>query len=177
MLDTRTLTRQLEAAAKDGGADTPFKGVVKEIVKCVAAALSVYEDEVAIFLPKGPDTFRFAAPLPLMEDGSSFPSKGSLTLKVFNAEDGLVNNNVKVGKPLSIYERAKISERSPKAIQKMLAVTLKDRDGKVGVLQVSRRGLSVREAGPDFGSKEEMDLSSIAKVAAPFLRRVRPDAF
>ncbi|MFN7973729.1 MAG: hypothetical protein U0166_15510 [Acidobacteriota bacterium] len=177
MADTRTLARQLDAASKEGPGENPFKSVVKEIVKCVVESVAVYEDEVAIFLPKGADTFRFAAPLPLLEDGSSFPSKGSLTLKVYNGDDPLVNNNVKVGKPLSIYERAKISERSPKPIQKMLAVPLKDREGKVGVLQVSRRGVSVREAGPDFGSKEEMDLTSIGKVAAPYLRRTRPEAF
>lgn len=175
----QALKGELEGiAARPADGHECFKSVVRAVVKAVVQGLSVYEDEVAIFLPSGDGaTFRFAAPLPLFDDGSTFPARNSLTQKVYGSAVPLINNNVKIQKPLSIYERAKISDRNPRPIQKMLAVPIMDGAYKVGVLQVSRRGLAVREAGPDFGPSDQEALSTIARLAAPHLRSTCPDEF
>lgn len=175
-MDLARLRLDLEALA-GGNDEDSLRAVMRRIVAEVMELLAVNEDEVAIFLPCDGDSFRFAAPLALFDDGSTFPAKNSLTQKVYAGGAPLVNNNVKIQKPLSIYERAKISERNPRPIQKMLAVPVCDGAYRVGVLQVSRRGLAVREAGPDFEAAQVELLSSVADTVAPFVRRATPDSF
>lgn len=174
MADLLALSRDLERLEAAGGG--AFEAVVERVVHEVAEGMGVFADEVAIFLPAEGDTFRFAAPLPLFRDGSSFPARSSLTHKVFVEGRPLLNNNVKAGKPLSIYERAKISDRNPRPIQKMLAVPMRDGTGAVGVLQVSRRGLAVRESGPDFTEPDVALLTGLATTMAPSFRRLAPAA-
>lgn len=179
MTDADSLAASLRERIGEETGEAAFLRAVALTVEHVAEALHVSADEVAIFIPTQAEAgaFRFAAPLPLYQDGSRFPSRGSLTMKVFETGDPFVDNNVKVKKPLSIYERAKISERRPRPIQKMAAVRMDAEGASLGVLQASRRGIAVREAGPDFSNHDLDALRVIGQAAAPFLRRTIPDAF
>ena len=180
MSDSSDLLPELKELARqvDPGEDG-LERAMNLIVGELARELGVHEDEVAVFLPRQSDreTFRFAAPVSLYRDGSTFPAAGSLTREVFVTGDPIINNNVKVQKPLSIYERAKTSERHPRPIQKMLAVPIEDGDRRVGVLQLSRRGASLREAGPDFGPEQLIRLSSLASSFGPLLQDFVPSDF
>jgi len=149
--------------------DARFRRIVDTTIKFVMTTMNVFEDEVAIFLPTEEDAFRFVAPVPLYEDGSSFPMEGSLTHKVFAEKSVLICNDVKRRKPLSIYERAKTSDRHPRPIQKMLAVPLVCESTAVGVLQVSHRGLTIGESGPDFEESDADKLAELARVIGPFM--------
>lgn len=171
------LSASLQSVSGDGEDDAGFRRVVERIVRSVVELMGVNEDEVAIFIPSGSDSFRFAAPLPLYADVSNFPARNSMTQQVYSGGAPLVNNEVKVEKPLSIYERAKISERNPRPIQKMLAVPVREGERTLGVLQVSRRGLAVREAGPDFGEQDVEKLVEVAGVIGPHLSRTLPAGF
>ncbi len=170
-----TLSAVLDRVLKDETTpDGCFRRMVDTSVKFVMTTMNVFEDEVAVFLPTAEDAFRFVAPVSLYEDGSSFPMDGSLTNKVFAEQSTLICNDVKRRKPLSIYERAKTSDRHPRPIQKMLAVPLVDGTTTIGVLQVSRRGLTVGESGPDFAADDADKLAEIARAIAPYIAANRP---
>lgn len=179
MSEAERLAASLSQSVGEATGEEAFLRAIALTVERVTEALHVSADEVAIFMPtrSEPGAFRFAAPLALYHDGSRFPSRGSLTSKVFDSGAPVLDNNVKAKKPLSIYERAKISERRPRPIQKMAAVRLDVGGTSIGVLQASRRGLAVREAGPDFSGGDLETLRGIGEAAAPFLRRTLPDAF
>jgi len=179
MSSADALAASLGRAVEEATGEEAFRQVIAATVDAVGGALGLSSDEVAIFLPTAsePGFFRFAAPDALYKDGSRFPGRGSQTLRVFESGAPLLDNNVKVKKPLSIYERAKISSRRPRPIQKMAAVRLESDGLPVGVLQASRRGAALREAGPDFSRRDLETLGAIALAAGPYVRRTLPDEF
>ncbi|MBI5166881.1 MAG: GAF domain-containing protein [candidate division NC10 bacterium] len=158
-----------------------FKGVLNQIASSIITIFSLEEDEVAIILirDKG-QLLRFAYPLELYEGGmNAFPvTASSVAGQVVRSRQGLFFNDFQEIRHLSIYEKMRLKGREPRDIQKILSAPLILPDSKViGVVQISRKGKSLAEAGKDFSKQDLEKLASLCSLAAPYLSKSIPPDF
>jgi hypothetical protein len=85
-------------------------------------------------------------------------------------------NNVPMVKHVAFFESVKLRDRAV-PIQKMITVPILLRDEAVGVAQVSRKGESPGEAGPDFSAADVRKAQDIFGAVAPYLAQARPERF
>ena len=162
----------LEAATAKTGAEQ--RGAVLEaLASTVSKALNLRPDELAILmLSRDRTLLEFVYPSELAEGGTNkFPlSVPSLAGRVVQTGRSVLVNAAPEVPHLVFYERIRIKEERPRLIQKLLAVGVRGSDGKVqAVIEVSRRGDSLVEAGPDFRPEDQQRLERLAAVAAPTL--------
>ena len=93
---------------------------------------------------------RFVAPRRFAELGSiPVTKRDSIAVGVLARRSGEVINNVPMVKHVSFFESIKLRDK-PAPIQKMVTAPLVVRGQPIGVAQISRKGETAREAGPDF---------------------------
>ena len=148
------------------------------IVKSVSQAFSCKQDEVAILLVTGDGRhLRFIAPRPFADLGTIPLSKrDSIAVRVLTSRSGEVINNVPMVKHVTFFESVKLRE-APAPIQKMVTTPLLVGKQPVGVAEVSRKGASAREAGPDFTAADLQQAKAFFDSIAPFLAEARPKDF
>jgi hypothetical protein len=86
-------------------------------------------------------------------------------------------NNVPMVRHVSFFESVRIKDRPAVPIQKMITVPILLRDEVVGVAQVSRKGDSAAEAGPDFTQSDLTKAQDFFAKISPFLIEARPERF
>ena len=152
------------------------RAVLQAVSATGSRAFGLGPDELAILL-LSPDRrmVRFVWPPELAQGGNSFPvTVAALANRVIQTGRSLLSNAVRELPHLAFYERVRIQEHSPRAIQKLLAVAVKGADGQVrGVIEISQRGPSRAEAGRDFRPEDQRVLEELAALVAPALE----DAF
>jgi hypothetical protein len=160
-----------EAAAKAGVERRA--AVLGALASAVCKALALRPDELAILtLTRDRTLLEFVYPSELAEGGGNkFPlSIPSLAGRVAQTGRSLLTNAAHDVPHLDFYERIRITQERPKKIQKLLAVGVKGSDGKVrAVIEVSRRGDALKQAGPDFSPEDQRRLERLAAAAAPAL--------
>jgi hypothetical protein len=62
-------------------------------------------------------------------------------------------------------------------IQKMVALPLFSGDKKLGVVEVSRKGKTPEEAGPNFTPEDAQALVVLCKEASPLMAQLIPEPF
>ena len=93
---------------------------------------------------------RFVAPRRFAELGSIPTTKrDSIAVGVLAKRSGEVINNVPMVKHVTFFESIKLRDK-PSPIQKMVSTPLVVHGHPVGVAEISRKGETAREAGPDF---------------------------
>lgn len=148
--------------------------VLQVLVTTLVEAFALKPDEVAVFVlsPDG-EMLIFAYPPELAAGGANaFPVRfPSVAGRVVVGGKGLLSNQVQQEPHLSFYERVRVHGIAPTAIQKLLAVPLPGpASNPLGVLEISRRGGTWGEAGPDFTPEDLRRLERLAAVAAVALR-------
>jgi len=148
------------------------------IVKSVSQAFACKPDEVAILLlTHDGGQLRFIAPRKFMELGTiPVTKRDSIATSVLTRRSGDVINNVPQVKHVSFFESVKIRDK-PSPIQKMISTPLLTQAGPIGVVQISRKGNTPAEAGPDFGPADLKKAQDIFRVIAPLLAEARPPDF
>lgn len=171
------LGRLLEAAAGKTG-EAQRAEVLEALGSTVSRAFSLRPDELAILmLSRDRTMLEFVYPLEMAEGGSNtFPiSVPSLAGRVIQTGRSILNNAMHEVPHLGFYERIRVRGAKPLQIQKLLAVAVKGSDGKPqAVIEVSRRGKSPAEAGPDFGPEDQQRLERLADLAAPAMAAAFP---
>ena len=76
----------------------------------------------------------------------------------------------------ALANRVKLRDR-PVPIQKMITVPILNADEAIGVAQISRKGESPAEAGPDFSGADVRKAEDFFRQVAPYLVKARPDRF
>jgi hypothetical protein len=155
-----------------------FLDMAERVVKSVSAEFGLKNDEVAILLlTVDGQALRFAAPRKLT-NLSTIPvtARDSIAVKVFAKRSGEVMNNVPMVKHVSFFESVKLREK-PVPIQKMVTVPIVHASEVVGVAQLSRKGDSPQEAGPDFVAADLRKAEEIFGRVARYLVEARPDTF
>jgi hypothetical protein len=146
-----------------------------EIAGHVAQTFKVPAENVAILL-RTDDSLRlkFEHPPVLAEGVNTFPlATASLAGEVVKSMRGLAENKFIGTKHLAFYERIHKKDQSGAPIQKLLAAPIMSDQVCVGVIEVSRRGASAAEAGPDFTHLDQTALGNICSGIAGYLKQLR----
>ena len=145
------------------------------VVKTVSQAFACKQDEVAILLVSADGRhLRFAAPRRYADLGSiPLTKRDSIAVGVLTRRSGEVINNVPMVKHVSFFESIKLRDK-PVPIQKMVSVPILLRGQAVGVAEVSRKGDTAKEAGPDFTPADLRRAQEIFDGVAPYLAEARP---
>ncbi len=142
----------------------------RHAAELIGKHFSVHTHEVAV-LGFTPDErfLRFLTPDNLRPVGR-IPLSSTSSLAVRTARDcrAEIVNHFSVVPHASVFEGVPIadSQRS-EAIQKIMSAPVTIGKKAVGVAQVSRKGASSAEAGPDFTPTQLRDLKAITDILAP----------
>lgn len=150
------------------------------LAQAIADAIQVRPDEVAILLlTSSRETLKFVWPRALYESRSAFPAshKYAFASGILSTMKGKVDNKLSESKHLKFFENVKGLETSGMPIQKMLALPLVAGPTPIGVVEVSRKGKSAAEAGPNFTPQDAQTLVGVCRAAAPILVKLVPDPF
>jgi len=156
-----------------------FLDMAERIVRSVSVEFGAKTDEVAILvLTSDSKHLRFAAPRKFADLGTIPISKrDSIAVNVLARKSGEAMNNVPMVKHVSFFESVKIKDRPAVPIQKMITVPILLRGDAVGVAQVSRKGDSPGEAGPDFTAADVTRAQDLFSRISPYLIEARPERF
>lgn len=172
---------QLQAIVKAKGPTREgLKDGAKALAEAIAARLQVKPDEVAIMLLNATgQTLMFVWPPPLFSGGAAFPAnhKTAIASGVLATLKGRVDNKISESKHLKFYESVTGMQTSKLPIQKMVALPLFSRDKKLGVVEVSRKGKTPEEAGPNFTPEDAQALVVLCKEASPLMAQLIPEPF
>jgi hypothetical protein len=147
----------------------------ERVVKSVSQEFSCKQEEVAILLLSADGRhLRFVAPRRFADLGTiPLTKRDSIAVGVLQRRSGEVINNVPMVKHVSFFETIKLRDKAL-PIQKMVSTPLLVRGQAVGVVEISRKGEHVRDAGPDFTSADLRRAQEIFEGLAPFLVEARP---
>lgn len=150
----------------------------ERVVKAVTSAFSCKSDEVAILvLTTDGKHLRFIAPRKFTDLGTiPVTKRDSIAVTVLGKKSGEVMNNVPLVKHVSFFESVKLRDRVV-PIQKMITVPILFRGQALGVAQISRKGETPGEAGPDFTPADVRRAQEIFEGVAPYLAEARPPRF
>jgi hypothetical protein len=152
--------------------------VAERIVRHVAPLYSAQNDEVAILmLTADGKHLRFAAPRKFADLGTiPITKRDSIAVNVLGRKEGEALNNVRMVRHVSFFESVKLRDRAM-PIQKMITVPIIDGGQPVGVAQVSRKGETPAEAGPDFTEADTRRAQAVFTEVGPYLVKARPPRF
>jgi len=143
-----------------------------QAVELIAKAFDVRLHEVAILgLTRDGQSLRFLAPESLRNIGQIPLSSGSaLAAKSMREMRPEAVNHFHVVPHASVFEGVPVAEdERAEPIQKIMSSPILLGSKALGVLQVSRKGKSPADAGPDFTPPQLRELKSISDALAPCL--------
>jgi hypothetical protein len=155
-----------------------WKRFMASLGPAIARVFSVREDEVAILLVKDQGLMLgFAYPFTFYGDQKNFfpVNASSIAGEALRTRKGRIDNHVPQIQHLDIYERINQKVQGSLKIQKMISAPLLTPHGEaVGVIQVSRKGKSLEEAGPNFTPNDLSALTELSSWLAPRILGVIP---
>ncbi|MBK5254815.1 MAG: hypothetical protein JJE39_02165 [Vicinamibacteria bacterium] len=167
-------------ANREGGRDPKdfFLDLADLVARGAAEDLGRQVDEIGILIasPDGKH-LRFIAPRKLCDLGTIPTTKrDSIAVSVFTKKVGEANNNVPLARHVAFFESVKVTEKVL-PIMKMVTVPIVADGQIVGVAQVSKKGDSLRDAGPDFNAADVRKVTEYFDSKAAFLLAARPERF
>ena len=164
------LERLVNALERDGGESLDIPLV--EIGEKIAKQLGVKTDELAILgVSHRWRHLHFLVPAALKNVGFiPLTSNSALAAKTARDSRPEINNNFTVVRHASVFEGVRTATTSGEAIQKIVSAPILCEGKVVGVMQVSRKGINVNEAGPDFTAD---DLGKVLALCRPLGKLVR----
>jgi hypothetical protein len=168
-------------ASKKGDVDNPLELYLEmgeRVVKAVGGAFSAKADEVAILILTSDERhLRFVAPRKFAELGTiPITKRDSIAVNILAKKSGEAMNNVPMVKHVAFFESVKLRDR-PVPIQKMITVPILFQEQAIGVAQISRKGESPAEAGPDFTAADVKKAQDLFQAVAPYLHAGRPERY
>jgi hypothetical protein len=142
------------------------------IAERIAKYLGVNTDEVAVLgVSHRWRHLHFIVPVALKNVGF-IPLTSNSALAARTARDSKpeINNNFSAARHASVFEGVKTATTSGESIHKIVSAPILC-DGKVvGVMQISRKGTSVNNAGPDFTPE---DMGKVLALCRPLGKLVK----
>src|SRR5271154_5806035 len=151
--------------------DGEFVGL-NRVVDMVSKNFAVHPHEVAILVITEDDRFlRFVVPEKLRQVGQiPLTSTNSLAARTFREKRPEVINHFTVVPHASVFEAVPIAEsQRGDAIQKIMSSPILLATKTIGVAQISRKGKSPSDAGPDFTHSQLRELKMVCDALAPCL--------
>ena len=169
------LVSELEQLASELEADASPRPEVSlaSIAERIAKNVGVRPDEVAILgLSTKWRHLYFLAPQALRNVGY-IPLSSTSLLAARTARESRpdIDNNFARSRHASVFEGVRVSGETVEAIQKIISAPILG-DGKVvGVLQISRKGPTVKGVGPDFTADNVTEVLALCKPLGRLLQR------
>ena len=159
----------------DGLADEPNRAAAATVVRVaeeVAKSFGVKPDEVAILaLVQEGKFLKFLIPEKLQAIGTiPLTSTSALAARTARDKRAELINNFTTARHASVFEGVPLGGRQGELIHKIMSAPLAVDNKVVGVVQISRKGRSPSEAGPDFTQKDLRDLVAITGALGRFLQ-------
>ncbi|MGH9758677.1 MAG: GAF domain-containing protein [Candidatus Acidiferrales bacterium] len=162
-------------AGKYSGASSsePLEGL-NPAVEWISKTFAVQTHEVAVFVRASDERFlQFVVPEPLKMVGMiPLSSTNSLAARTARDKRAEIINHFAMVPHASVFEAVPLAEERGDPIQKIMsAPMLLDRQ-LVGVIQISRKGKTAAEAGPDFTHSQLRELKTVADTLATCIPRL-----
>jgi hypothetical protein len=144
-----------------------------QVSKAISRIFGVQSTEVGLLF-RHEYFLRFLFPVELQAAGSIPLSGSAVAARTATLKRADVFNNFARVPHRSIFETIKLKDaEAPLPIQKLMSAPVLGSDGEVvGVVQISRKGDSSREAGPDFTRENLEKLQAIAALISPYIERL-----
>ncbi|MBU4268117.1 MAG: hypothetical protein KJ808_04635 [Acidobacteria bacterium] len=179
MKDINLLLEKFKMITADGHSDTTFKSVIYDIAKFYCDNFDLEVDEVAILLTdKDNMVLSFAYPEHLVNAGMiPISSPDAFAARVYKLNRGLIENNFHQMKHLHLFEFIKGPGAKDRKIWKMMSTVLRGDDLNFGIIELSRKGSTMDEAGEDFSPENLEFFENTIVEITPYLRKVLPVDF
>ena len=155
-----------------------FLDLADLVARGAAEVLGRRVDEIGIlFVGTDGKYLRFVAPRKLCDLGTIPTTKrDSIAVSVLTRKTGEANNNVPLVRHVAFFESVKVTEKVL-PIMKMVTVPIVSNGQVIGVAQVSKKGDTLTDAGPDFTAADVRKVSEYFESKAEFLLAARPERF
>ncbi|MGH9744059.1 MAG: GAF domain-containing protein [Candidatus Acidiferrum sp.] len=176
MTPSHGLVSELEriAHAVESDATASSQISLSSIAERIAKNLGVRPDEIALMgVSNRWRHLYFLVPASLKQVGF-IPLSSTSAIAARTARESrpdIVNNLASV-RHATVFEGVKIAGETSELIQKMISAPILSGDKVVGVIQVSRKGASVKEAGPDFSSDDLGKVLALCKPLGKLLQSI-----
>jgi hypothetical protein len=148
------------------------------IAERIAKNLGVKPDEIALMgVSNRWRHLHFLVPESLKQVGF-IPLSSNSAIAARTARESrpdIINNFASV-RHATVFEGVKIGGESSELIQKMISAPILSGDKVVGVIQVSRKGPSAKDAGPDFTADDLGKILALCKPLGKLLQRLVGDS-
>jgi GAF domain-containing protein len=164
------LAKVLDILVQSG--HTPDTEECAKVAEAIAHRFSVDPDEVAILaLSPKKKTLRFIVPEKLAPVGTiPLTSTSALAARTARERKPEIVNNFSSARHASVFEGVPLGRRQGETIQKIMSAPILDGNEVLGVIQISRKGHSSTDSGPDFTHNEIIELSSLSSALELFLK-------
>jgi GAF domain len=149
--------------------------VMAAVSQEIAKLFGVAPDEVAVLELVPPGKFlRFVLPEKLQSVGT-IPLTSTTALAARTARDHRADivNNFATARHASVFEGVPLGTEKGGPIQKIMSAPILRGDQTIGVVQISRKGHSPGESGPDFSPKDLSELQGINTLLGRMLALTR----
>ncbi len=138
----------------------------------LAKVFGVKADEVAVLALTGKDRFlKFVIPEKLQAIGSiPMTSASALAVRTAREKRPELINNFTAARHATVFEGVPLGRRQGELIHKIMSAPILVEEKVVGVVQISRKGRTPSDAGPDFTPQELRDLVSFSPPLGRFLK-------
>jgi hypothetical protein len=160
------LVEQLEKQPKPFPPDS-----LSKVAEAIAGIFRVQTDEVAVMavVPQA-KLLRFILPAQLREVGTiPLTSTSALAARTARERRADIVNNFASSRHASVFEGVPLGRRQGDAIQKMMSAPIVLENKLIGVVQISRKGSTTIESGPDFSQTDLKELQSLTPLLSRFL--------
>ena len=162
-----TLVTTMESA---GGA--PNSDALLKMARALGKLFSVETDEVAILkLDQKSRCLKFVIPEKLAPVGSiPLTSATALAARTARERKADLMNNFNAARHPTVFEAVPLGRDPCETIHKIMSAPILNGTNVLGVVQISRKGRTLRASGPDFTQKELSTLMSLSPVLERFLK-------
>jgi len=176
MTTSLSLASELEriASALESDATATSQISLTAIAERIAKNLGVKTDEIALM---GVSTrwrhLHFLVPESLKQVGFiPLSSNSAISARTARESRPEIINNFASVRHATVFEGVKIGGETSELIQKLISAPILSGDKVVGVIQVSRKGPTPKEAGPDFSADDLGKILALCKPLGKLLRHV-----
>ncbi len=171
---TADLATIVEALGQAGTA--PDEVALMKVGYALAKLFSVDQDEVAILILNSKDkSLKFIIPEKLSAIGSiPLSSATALAARTARERRPELVNNFSSSRHASVFEGVPLGRDPGELIHKIMSAPILDGTHVRGVVQISRKGHSTSDAGPDFTQKDLRALTSLSPTLEQFLKLFQP---
>ena len=155
-----SLVAELEILANGLSGDSAAATALSwpSVAERIAKNLAVKTDEV-------PEALKNVGYIPLT-------SNSALAARTARESRPEINNNFANAKHATVFEGVKTSGDSAEAIHKIISAPILSGEKVIGVIQISRKGASAKNVGPDFTSGDLGKVLALCKPLGKLLQLV-----